>query len=132
MPAEFGGPAPPSLLSWFFHALGVQYTILLPLAGLLSFVLALALVLRGRGPMATAALLLAVALPLLVGVYGALDGAIMSFIVIARSSVTPKPSEVAQGVAMSLVTPMAGTWAMAPAFLVAVVGSLVRSLRDKP
>ncbi|MDZ4780473.1 MAG: hypothetical protein SGJ19_09500, partial [Planctomycetia bacterium] len=91
-------PVQQSSVAWLFDALGVQYTVLLLLAGLIGFLIALAVVLRGRGPMAAAALLLAVSLPLLVGVYGAFDGAMESLFVIAQSTVAPRPSEIAAGV----------------------------------
>jgi hypothetical protein len=45
-----------SYLGWMYSALGFQYAILLPLSGMLSAVLALIVVVRGRGPMAGAAL----------------------------------------------------------------------------
>jgi len=45
-------PVQQSLLSWMFTALGFPYVVLLPLAGFLCFLLALIVVIRGKGPMA--------------------------------------------------------------------------------
>ena len=125
-------PVQQSRLAWLFDALGVQYTVLLLLAGLVGFLIALVVVLRGRGPLASAALLLAVSLPLLVGVFGAFDGAMASVFVIAQSTVAPRPSEIAEGVSTALATPLVGMWLMLPTLLLAVFGSLVRALVDRP
>lgn len=126
-------PRRQSYLEFFFGALGMRYTFLLPLAALVSFVLVLVVVLRGRGNWVTAVLVLLVPLPFYVGIMGVIDGMIASFQVIAMSDVQPKPSELAQGVAMSLVTAMVGLWLSVPGYFLAVVGSFVRSLaRDEP
>lgn len=124
-------PAPQSKLKWLFNALGVEYSLLLPLAALLAFVLTLILVIRGRGPLATAALVFAVPLPFMVGVYGFFDGMVASFIVIAQSTVSPKPSEYAAGISTALVTPLVGMFLMAPSYLLALFGSLIRAMIHK-
>jgi hypothetical protein len=63
-------PRRQSYLEFFFGALGVRYTFLLPLAALVSFVLVLIVVLRGRGNWVTAVLVLLVPLPFYVGIMG--------------------------------------------------------------
>lgn len=119
-------------LEFFFGALGMRYTILLPLAALVSFVLVLVVVLRGRGHWATAALVLLVPLPFYVGIMGVIDGMIASFQAIAMSDTAPKPSAMAQGVSMALISAMVGLFLSVPGYLLAVVGSFVRSLaRDE-
>ena len=118
---------PQSLLAWFWTALGPMYLGLLPLAGLISFVLALVIVLRGRGGMSSTALLLVVPLPFLVGIFGAIHGLISSYSVIAAGGSTVKAAEVASGISLSLVAPLLGMLLMAPSYIVALVGSLVRS-----
>ncbi len=118
-----------SFFDWIYLALGLQYTILLPLAGLISFVLALVLVLRGKGPMAAAALVLIVPLPLLVGLYATVEGVIVTYTIIAMSPTAPKPDEMLYGVSMSMVGVWTGLLLMVPSYLVAVVGALVRALR---
>jgi len=120
-------PRQQSMLMWTFNSLGWRYTLTLPLAGLVSFVLALILVIRG-GPYAGPALLLVVLIPLLVGVLGFFDGMIVSFNVMATSQTAPKPSEIADGISTSLVTPAVGMFLMAPAYLVAMGGLIVRAL----
>jgi hypothetical protein len=125
---EPAAPVQKSLLKFYFDALGLEFALLLPLAGLAAFLLALVLVIRGRGPMAGVALLLAVSLPMLVGIYAAIDGAIQAYMVIATSPVIPKQSEVAEGWSMALVAPQIGMYFMAPAFLVALVGTTVRTV----
>jgi biopolymer transport protein ExbB len=51
------------------------------------------------------------------GLLGTVDGMVKSFQVIARSSTTPKPSELAQGISMALVTTLIGLWLAIPAIL---------------
>lgn len=122
-----------SYLEFFFSALGFRYTFLLPLAALVSFVLVLVVVLRGKGNWVTAVLVLLVPLPFYVGILGVIEGMMASFQEIAMTEMAPKPSALAEGVAMSLVTAMVGLWLSVPGYLLAVVGSFVRSLaRDEP
>jgi hypothetical protein len=121
-------PVQQSLLSWMLAALGFPYVILLPLAGLLSFVFALIVVVRGRGPMAGAATVLIVHVPLLIGVFAAIEGAIASYTVIAMSGATAKPSDVAAGWSTALVAPLVGMLLMAPGYAVAAFGAFIRSV----
>ena len=51
------------------------------------------------------------------GLLGTVDGMVASFQVIARSSTTPKPSELAQGISMALVTTLVGLWLAIPAIM---------------
>ena len=131
MEAEMGHAAPQSLISWFASAMGPKYLLLLPLAGLLAFVLILVLVIRGRGWAAAAATVLLVPLPLVVGVFGTVEGMMNSYLVIAMSDVAPKPAAVAEGVSTALVTALFGLLLMAPSYLLAVTGLLVRSFMDE-
>lgn len=48
------------------------------------------------------------------GLLGTVDGMVMAFDVIAHSNVTPKPSELAQGIGMALVTTVVGLWIAIP------------------
>jgi hypothetical protein len=133
MAEEFAEPVRQSYLMWFFSALGWRYTLLLPLAGLLAFVLTLLVVTRGKGAAQVGALLFIVPLPVLVGIYGVVEGLIASYQVIAMTSISPKPSAIAEGVSMSLVTIMVGMVLATPSYLLAVAGLIVRSLtRDEP
>jgi biopolymer transport protein ExbB len=49
------------------------------------------------------------------GLLGTVDGMVQAFEVIAHSSVSPKPSELAGGIAMALVTTLVGLWLAIPA-----------------
>lgn len=124
-------PVQQSLLNWMYTALGLPYVILLPLAGLLSFLFALIVVLRGKGPMAAAALILFVHVPLFIGVFAAIQGAIASYTVIATSPATPKPSEVAAGISTALVAPWFGMLLMVPGYATAAIGAFIRSFAAK-
>jgi hypothetical protein len=120
-----------SYLSFIFSALGIRYTFLLPLAGLIAFVVVLFLVLKGKGHALPAALMLIVPLPVLVGFVGVIDGMMASFTVIAMSDTAPKPSAMAEGVAMSLVTAWVGMLLAIPSYLLATIGMCIRSLQSE-
>lgn len=120
-------PASQSLLTWTVMALGA-YGFLLVAAGLVSFLVSLLIVIRGRGPMAVAALVLIVPLPLLIGVLGAWHGAVASFGTIAMSGAEVKTSEFAGAVIAMLARPIVGMLFMAPGYVVAAGGSFIRSM----
>ncbi len=124
-------PIQVSLLTWMVNSLGTTYLVLLPAAALLSIVLALAVVIRGRGPMAAAMLILVVPIPLMIGCYAALHGVINAFQILAVSGTAPKPSDIATVVAVSLLPPFVGLLLMTPAYTVATIGTFVRSLTEK-
>ena len=119
-----------SFLAWFLISLGWRYTVLLPAATLLSFILLCLLLIYGRGWAAGAAAVLLVPLPLLVGLLGTIEGLIQSYTVIASLEVTLKPSEVAHGMSTALVASLAGLCLMFPNYWLAVIGLLVRSMRE--
>ncbi len=48
------------------------------------------------------------------GLLGTVDGMVMAFDVISHSNVTPKPSELAQGIGTALVTTVVGLWIAIP------------------
>ncbi|MBX9788318.1 MAG: MotA/TolQ/ExbB proton channel family protein [Pirellulales bacterium] len=54
----------------------------------------------------------------MVGLLGTVDGMVASFQVIAQSSTSPKPSELAQGISMALITTLVGLWLAIPAIAV--------------
>lgn len=119
-------PVQQSYLSWMINALG-PYGILLPLTGLMCFLLALILVLRGKGPMAAAGLILIVHVPFLIGVLAAIQGGIASYTIIAASEIPPKPSEVAAGISTALFAPLVGMFVMVPSYATAALGAFIRS-----
>src|SRR5688572_7241965 len=123
-------PRQQSYLMFLINALGWRYTFLLPLAALVSVILVLVLITRGKGSSLPAALILIVPLPFLVGIMGVIDGMLASFQVIAASDTSPKPSEWAMGIAMSLMTAWVGILLSIPGFLLAVGGTFIRSLTE--
>lgn len=124
-------PVQQSVLHWMFTSLGPMYSLLLPLAALLSFIFVLILLFRGKGPMAAASLILIVHVPLLIGIFAAIHGAIASYTVIAMSEATPKPAELAEGISTALFAPLVGMFLMIPSYVTAAIGSFVRSLTAK-
>lgn len=125
---DFGEPVRRSFLSWFFAALGWKYTLLLPLVGLLAFALTLVLVIRGKGPAQTGALLFIVPLPVIVGMFGVLEGLMSSLQVLAMSETSPRPGILAEGISMSLVTAIVGFLLAAPSYFVATGGLALHAL----
>ena len=115
-----------SYLMWMIRCMG-PIGLLIPVAGLCSFVLTLVVVIRGQGPFALAALVLLVPIPFLLGLFGTAQGMILSLQVIATSTVAPKPSEISDGIATSLFNPMLGLVFMTPSYLAATIGSIFRS-----
>jgi hypothetical protein len=93
------------------------------------FLLALIIVIRGNGPMAIAALILIVHVPLLIGIFAAIQGAIASYTIIAMGGAAPKPSEVAAGISTALVAPLVGILLMVPGYATAALGAFIRSLQ---
>lgn len=111
--------------------MGVPYVLILPLAGFLCFLLVLIVVLRGRGPLAAAALILIVPVPLLIGIFAAIQGGIASYTVIATSAAAAKPSEVAAGISTALIAPLVGMIVMVPGYATAALGAFIRALAAK-
>ena len=54
----------------------------------------------------------------MVGLLGTVDGMVVAFQVIARSTTQPKPSELAQGISMALITTLVGLWLAIPAIAI--------------
>jgi len=53
----------------------------------------------------------------MVGLLGTVDGMVASFMVIAASTTTPKPSVLAEGVSMALITTLVGLVLAIPAII---------------
>jgi len=54
----------------------------------------------------------------MVGLLGTVDGMVASFEVIAKSTAQPKPSELAAGIQMALITTLVGLWLAIPAIAI--------------
>ena len=115
-----------SYVMWMIRCMG-PIGLLIPVAGLCCFVLTLIVVSRGQGPFAFAALVFLVPIPFLLGLFGTVQGMILSLQVIATSTVAPRPSEISDGIATSLFNPMLGLMFMTPSYLAATIGSIFRS-----
>ncbi len=125
-------PVQQSFLSWILTALGFKYAILLPVSALVGFVLTLIVAVRGKGPMAGVALMLIMPVPLLIGVFAAIEGGISSYKAIAMLPKDPAPGRDAAVISTLLVAPMVGMLLMAPSYMLAILGSLVRSFSADP
>jgi hypothetical protein len=111
-------------LRWLFTQLGLKYSILLPVSGVLCFVLVLAIVLRSKGPMAAVALVLVVHVPLLIGLYATIEGIIETCTVI--HGVAPSSAELASGIGTSLAAAKVAILLMVPAYSAAAIGAFLR------
>ncbi|EMI18240.1 putative membrane protein [Rhodopirellula maiorica SM1] len=101
---------------------------MLPLSALLGFICVVLLVLRGKGPMAAASILLFVHAPLMIGIFAAVQGLISSYSIIATSAATPKPSDVAAGFSTALFAPVVALLLMIPSYSAAAIGTFVRAV----
>lgn len=54
----------------------------------------------------------------MVGLLGTVDGMVAAFQVIASSDTTPKPSQLAEGISMALITTLVGLWLAIPAIAI--------------
>ena len=54
----------------------------------------------------------------MVGLLGTVDGMVAAFQVIAQSTTQPKPSALAQGISMALITTLVGLWLAIPAIAI--------------
>lgn len=116
-----------SILAMLLSTLG-PYAWLIGGMGGVCFLLMIVIVVRGRGPGSFAAIVLLANAPFLIGLFAGLQRAMMSFITIAQSSVTPKPSELASGYMAMLVGPLIGLAFTAPAYLVGAFGGLYKAM----
>ena len=71
-------------------------------------------------------------LPLMIGVLGSLQGALASFMVIANAGATPRPSEIAAGIAMALCSSLVGLLVTFPSYFVLAGGLFLRTIQDRP
>ena len=120
-------PANISYLQWMYQSLGVPYVFLLPLVGLICFILTLIIVLRGKGAMSVAALVLVVHAPLMLGIFAGIQGMIASYQIVAMSQATPQPAQLAEGTSTALFAPMVGMALVAPSYAMAAIGAIIRS-----
>ncbi|MCH5374186.1 MAG: MotA/TolQ/ExbB proton channel family protein [Planctomycetes bacterium] len=126
--AQLQAPVQRSYLSWMFSSLGPIYGLLIPLAGITVFLGACLVVAMSRRPAVIAAYLVFLPLPLLIGVFGSIQGLIASYAVIAASTTSPKPADVAAGVSTALFTVLIGLLVSFPSYFVLAVGLLMRTL----
>lgn len=131
MPSE-AEPVRISFLGFIFRSLGFFYGPTLMFAGLFCFVLTLFVVIRGKGPFVSLALILIVSSPFLIGIMAAIGTLMTTYERIAMSSTSPKPSEIADGISIALVAPWFGMIMMMPSYAAAVIGSLVRCFSANP
>jgi hypothetical protein len=118
--------APQSFFMWFVSALGAN-GVLIILAGFITFIFTLIVVIRGK-QMAGLALVFIVPIPALIGIFGAMQRVVSAFSVLAMADVEIKLSEVAMVVSESMVRPMSGMLAMGPSYLLAMLWLFIRSV----
>jgi hypothetical protein len=112
---------------WLFQALGLRYTIFLPFIALLAFILAAIAVWRFKTPLLTALLLVVVPLPFFYGAMATIDGLMASWQVVTMSGAAPKPSELAEGGAMSLLSMQVGLVLSLPVYILSAIALAFRA-----
>ncbi|MCM2375263.1 hypothetical protein [Aporhodopirellula aestuarii] len=117
-----------SLMGWAISALGPLYLVLLPLSAVVSFILVIVLLFRGRGAMAVASILLLVHAPLMIGIFAAVQGLVNVYAIIGMSGATPKPAELASGYSVALFAPVVAMLLMIPSYLAACIGTFLRAV----
>ena len=73
-----------------------------------------------------------VAMPFLIGLFGMFDSLIAVYMVLSRSTVTPRYDQIAHGISISLVAPITALFLMVPSYLLATVGLTIRALKGDP
>jgi len=121
-------PVPQSFLHWVISSVGGFYLILLLVSAALALILTTLVVVRGKGPHAGIALIFIVPLPLLIGIFVAILSGMQALSVIAMSDVQVKPSIIGEAYATALTGPLLGLVLMAPSYLLAMFGMLVRGM----
>lgn len=116
-----------SALSWFVDALGPFYLVVLPLLGLLLLFGGLMVVIASRRPAVIAACLAFVALPLLLGLLGMLQGMVESFTVISTTLTQPRPGDIAAGFSSAMVVPLVSLIVTLPGYLILATGLVFRT-----
>jgi hypothetical protein len=117
-----------SPLAWLLRALGFRYTVFLPFIAILALVLAIIAIGRFKTPVLTALLLAVVPLPLFYGAMAMIDGMMASMQVIMLSEALVKPSELAEGGSLSLVSLQVGLVLSLPVYVLSVVALAYRAL----
>jgi len=117
-----------SFFEWAFQSLGFFYGVLIPLTGLLVFLGACLVVMLSRRPAVIAAYLVFLPLPMLIGVYGSVEGLIACFSMSAMPRGTPLPAEVGIGISTALFSTVAGMAVSFPSYFVLAFGLFFRTL----
>lgn len=125
-------PPRENFLIWFIGALGWKVFLALPTSALFAFVLVAILLARGKGSHLGAAMAFLVAMPFLIGLFGMFDSLIAVYMVLSRSTVTPRYDQIAHGISISLVAPITALFLMVPSYLLATVGLTIRALKGDP
>lgn len=120
-----------SYLGWMLSSLGI-FSLLIPLATLISLAMILTLLMRSRGSMSAAAIILVVPVPLLLGMIACFQGAIQSFRMIAGIIAAPKAADIAAEISTCLMGMMAGLLFTVPTLLVAILGCFYRAIMARP
>ena len=125
---EIVEPAQMSYLQWMFTSLGPFYSLAIPGSAIAVFVGACLVVGISRRPSVIASYLLFLPLPLLIGMIASVHGMIMSLQVIATAGTSPKPSDIAAGIGMSLFASLLSLLLTFPSYLVLAFGLFLRTI----
>jgi len=113
---------------WIYESLGIFYSTVIPLSGLQVLVGACLLIALDRGPRNLAYFFIFVPFPLLLGLYGTIDGSIHSFSWLGSGS-GPDSHHYAEGIASALFCLQYGILFTIPGFLVTSIGLFISTLK---
>ena len=114
-----------SLLAFTLRALGV-YVVILPFSSCASLYLTWRILRQGHSPLAASVLLLVVPVPLLIGIFGGLQGILLSF----QCSGPPSACfhEIAEEIGTAMYPPLVGLLLTMPPYAIAVAGTFTKSV----
>jgi hypothetical protein len=121
-------PVRRSYLEWLFEGIGLPYSLLLPAAALVTFILVIILLRRGRGVELVGALLFVVPMPIFVGCLRIVYDMIEAMQIIAISD-SPKLGEVVYAASAGLATFWYAMILILPSYLLALGGLFLRAIR---
>ncbi len=125
----------PSYFEWVYQCLGLFYGLLIPLSGLAVFIGGWWVVKKYRQPGVIAAYTIFLPLPVLIGVYGTVQGAITAISVISTTSGRIPPEMILESYVIASFTTLVGLLVSFPAYCVVSIGLFVRTVqwyrRDK-
>jgi len=124
-------PVRHNMMTWMINALGPIYGLAIPLAGLAVFVGSCLVVALSKRPAVIASFLVFLPLPVLIGVFGSVQGVISAFATVSGGGAEVPGDIVAACFATALFTTFLGLIVSGPSYLVLAFGLFFRTLASR-